>query len=169
MARRCTFASPPSTSIRKASFMICAAWPRSAATRSSSPMKTGSLAPRLNVPGLDQMLADARHGKFDVLLVWAFDRLARSVRHFLETLDELTHLQIEFISRFQREYRHGRPAGPCHVGHHQGNARVGTLFDHRTGARRHAKGQVGRPAARTTAAQCGSRSPHAKTADVARA
>ena len=30
--------------------------------------------------------------------VWAFDRLARSVKHFLEVLDELTHLNIKFIS-----------------------------------------------------------------------
>ncbi len=27
-------------------------------------------------PGLDQLLADARRGKFDVVLVWAFDRLS---------------------------------------------------------------------------------------------
>jgi DNA invertase Pin-like site-specific DNA recombinase len=49
-------------------------------------------------PGLDQLLADARRRKFDVLLVAAFDRVARSVRHFLEVLDELNHLGIEFIS-----------------------------------------------------------------------
>jgi DNA invertase Pin-like site-specific DNA recombinase len=49
-------------------------------------------------PGLDRLLADARRGKFDVVMVWAFDRLARSVRHFLEVLDELSHLNIEFIS-----------------------------------------------------------------------
>ena len=49
-------------------------------------------------PGLDQLLADARRGKFDVVLVWAFDRLARSVRHFLEVIDELNHLEIEFVS-----------------------------------------------------------------------
>ena len=49
-------------------------------------------------PGLDQLLKDARRGKFDILLVWGFDRIARSVRHFLEVLDELNHLHIEFIS-----------------------------------------------------------------------
>jgi DNA invertase Pin-like site-specific DNA recombinase len=49
-------------------------------------------------PGLDQMMADARSGRFDVVLVWAFDRLARSVRHFLEVLDELNHLEIAFVS-----------------------------------------------------------------------
>ncbi len=49
-------------------------------------------------PGLDQLLADIRRGKFDVVMVWAFDRLARSIRHFLEVLDELNHLNMEFIS-----------------------------------------------------------------------
>ena len=49
-------------------------------------------------PGLDQRMADARRGRFDVVLVWAFDRMARSVRHFLEILDELNHLNVEFVS-----------------------------------------------------------------------
>jgi DNA invertase Pin-like site-specific DNA recombinase len=49
-------------------------------------------------PGLNQLLSDARRGKFDVVLCWAFDRIARSVRHFLEVLDELNRLNIEFVS-----------------------------------------------------------------------
>ena len=53
---------------------------------------------RARRPGLDQLMADARKGKFDVLLVWACDRLARSVSHFLQVRDELAHLNIEFIS-----------------------------------------------------------------------
>jgi DNA invertase Pin-like site-specific DNA recombinase len=43
-------------------------------------------------PGLDRLMTDARHGRFQVVIVWAFDRLARSVRHFLEVLDELNHI-----------------------------------------------------------------------------
>ena len=43
-------------------------------------------------------MADARHGRFQVVVVWAFDRLARSVRHFLEVLDELNHIKVEFVS-----------------------------------------------------------------------
>ena len=39
-------------------------------------------------PGLDTMMRDARRGSFDVILVWASDRIARSVKHFLEVLDE---------------------------------------------------------------------------------
>jgi len=61
-------------------------------------------------PGLDQLLADARRGKFDIVMVWAFDRLARSVRHFLEVLDELNHLQIEFVS-FRENIDTGGPLG----------------------------------------------------------
>src|SRR5580658_2068993 len=49
-------------------------------------------------PGLDKLMSDARRGRFDVVLVWAFDRMARSVRHFLEVLDELTRLNVAFIS-----------------------------------------------------------------------
>src|SRR6202051_1733354 len=49
-------------------------------------------------PGLDQLLADARRHRFDIVLVSAFDRVARNVRHFLEVLDELNHLGIEFVS-----------------------------------------------------------------------
>ena len=56
---------------------------------------TGTRARR---PGLDDLLRDARRGQFDVVLVWACDRLARSVRHLLEVLDELNRLRVEFIS-----------------------------------------------------------------------
>src|SRR5271168_2365403 len=56
---------------------------------------SGSKARR---PGLDALMADARRRRFDVVLVAAFDRVARNVRHFLEVLDELNHLGIEFVS-----------------------------------------------------------------------
>jgi DNA invertase Pin-like site-specific DNA recombinase len=46
-------------------------------------------------PGLDQMMADARRGHFDIVLVWASDRIARSVKHYLEVLDELNRRQID--------------------------------------------------------------------------
>jgi DNA invertase Pin-like site-specific DNA recombinase len=61
-------------------------------------------------PGLEQLLADARRGQFEVVMVWAFDRLARSVRHFLEVLDELNHLNIEFVS-FRENVDTGGPLG----------------------------------------------------------
>ena len=68
---------------------------------------SGSKAKR---PGLDQLMADARRRRFDVVLVAAFDRVARSVRHFLEVLDELNHLGIEFVS-FRENIDTGGPLG----------------------------------------------------------
>jgi DNA invertase Pin-like site-specific DNA recombinase len=65
---------------------------------------------RARRPGLDEMMRNARRGQFDVVLVWAFDRLARSVRHFLELLDELNRLNIEFIS-FRENVDTGGPLG----------------------------------------------------------
>jgi DNA invertase Pin-like site-specific DNA recombinase len=57
---------------------------------------SGSKARR---PGLDAMLRDARKRKFTVLIVAAFDRLARSTKHFLTVVDELDSLGVEFISK----------------------------------------------------------------------
>jgi DNA invertase Pin-like site-specific DNA recombinase len=53
---------------------------------------------RARRPALDQMMSDARHGRFDAVLVWASDRLARSVKHFVEVLSELDHLGIAYLS-----------------------------------------------------------------------
>ena len=61
-------------------------------------------------PGLDELMRDARRGRFDVVLVWAFDRIARSVVHFLQVLDELSHLGIEFVS-FRENIDTGGPLG----------------------------------------------------------
>ena len=44
-------------------------------------------------------MADARRKKFSVVLLAAFDRIARSTRNFLQIVDELDSLGIEFISR----------------------------------------------------------------------
>ncbi len=49
-------------------------------------------------PGLEALMNDARRGEFSVLLTAAFDRVARSTRDFLQIVDELNNLGIEFIS-----------------------------------------------------------------------
>ena len=61
-------------------------------------------------PGLDSMMGDARRGRFDVVLVWASDRIARSVKHFLDVLDELSRLNVEFVS-FREQIDTGGPLG----------------------------------------------------------
>jgi DNA invertase Pin-like site-specific DNA recombinase len=40
-------------------------------------------------PGFDALMADAHRKKFSVVLVAAFDRIARSTRNFLQIIDEL--------------------------------------------------------------------------------
>ena len=49
-------------------------------------------------PELDRMLASARRGRFDVLVVWRADRLFRSVRQMVNTLTELQARRIDFVS-----------------------------------------------------------------------
>jgi DNA invertase Pin-like site-specific DNA recombinase len=61
-------------------------------------------------PGLDALMKDARRGRFQVVLCWACDRIARSTKHFLEVLDELNRLNIEFIS-FREQIDTGGPLG----------------------------------------------------------
>jgi DNA invertase Pin-like site-specific DNA recombinase len=61
-------------------------------------------------PGLDQLMTGARRGQFDVVLVWASDRIARSVWHFLDVLDELNRINVEFVS-FREQIDTGGPLG----------------------------------------------------------
>jgi DNA invertase Pin-like site-specific DNA recombinase len=49
-------------------------------------------------PALDRMLDDARRRRFDTLIVWSCDRLARSTKHFLQVLDELDSCDVQFVS-----------------------------------------------------------------------
>lgn len=49
-------------------------------------------------PELDRLMADAHRRKFDVIVVWKFDRFARSVSHLLRALETFQALGIEFVS-----------------------------------------------------------------------
>jgi DNA invertase Pin-like site-specific DNA recombinase len=40
-------------------------------------------------PGFDQMLKDASRRKFDVVMAWAIDRMGRSLRDLLDTIEHL--------------------------------------------------------------------------------
>jgi DNA invertase Pin-like site-specific DNA recombinase len=61
-------------------------------------------------PGLDQLMIDAHRGKFDLVLVWACDRLARSTKRFVDLLDKFAHLNIEFVS-FRESFDTSGPMG----------------------------------------------------------
>ena len=49
-------------------------------------------------PALDRMMADVRRGRIDVIMVWRFDRFARSVSHLLVALNEFRERGVDFIS-----------------------------------------------------------------------
>jgi DNA invertase Pin-like site-specific DNA recombinase len=49
-------------------------------------------------PQLDKLMADAKAHKFDAVLVWRFDRFARSVTHLLRALEAFNSLGIAFVS-----------------------------------------------------------------------
>ena len=49
-------------------------------------------------PELDRLMADAQRRRFDVVVVWKFDRFARSVSHLLRALETFQALGIEFVS-----------------------------------------------------------------------
>jgi DNA invertase Pin-like site-specific DNA recombinase len=51
-----------------------------------------------NRPGLKHLLADARRGAFHVVLVWRFDRFARSVEQLVSALAEFRSLKVDFVS-----------------------------------------------------------------------
>src|SRR5216683_438684 len=49
-------------------------------------------------PELDRLLDDAHRRRFDAVVVWRFDRFARSVSHLLRALESFRSQGIEFIS-----------------------------------------------------------------------
>ncbi len=49
-------------------------------------------------PELDRLMQDAHRRRFDAVVVWKFDRFARSVSHLLRALETFRALGIEFVS-----------------------------------------------------------------------
>lgn len=48
-------------------------------------------------PELNRMMIDARHGKFDCVLVWKLDRIARSLQDFVYLVGELKRINVRFM------------------------------------------------------------------------
>jgi len=49
-------------------------------------------------PQLNALMTAARNREIDCVLVWKFDRFARSTRHLLAALEEFDHLGVRFVS-----------------------------------------------------------------------
>jgi DNA invertase Pin-like site-specific DNA recombinase len=49
-------------------------------------------------PGLNTLFEDCRRGNIDVVVVWKFDRFARSLKQLLNALELFRRLNVDFIS-----------------------------------------------------------------------
>jgi len=61
-------------------------------------------------PALDELMDAARKRRFDMVLVWRFDRFARSTKHLILALEEFRNLGIDFIS-YQENIDTSSPLG----------------------------------------------------------
>src|ERR1700745_1700166 len=61
-------------------------------------------------PQLNELMAAARKRQFDTVIVWRFDRFARSTKHLLLALEEFRSLGIQFIS-YQENIDTSSPLG----------------------------------------------------------
>ena len=63
---------------------------------------TGVSGAKDSRPQLNRLMADASKRKFGAVVVWKFDRFARSVSHLLRALEQFRSLGIEFVSIAKR-------------------------------------------------------------------
>ena len=61
-------------------------------------------------PALNELMDAAKKRKFDAVLVWRFDRFARSTRHLINALEEFKNLGIDFVS-YQENIDTSSPLG----------------------------------------------------------
>ena len=61
-------------------------------------------------PELNKLMDDARKRQFDAIVVWRFDRFARSTKHLLSALEEFRALGVQFIS-YQENVDTSTPLG----------------------------------------------------------
>ena len=59
---------------------------------------TGISGAQESRPQLNELMAQARQCRFDAVMVWKFDRFARSTQHLLQALQEFKPLGIDFVS-----------------------------------------------------------------------
>lgn len=71
---------------------------------------TGVSGAKDSRPQLNRLMEDAHRRKFDAVVVWKFDRFARSVSHLLRALETFKAQGIEFIS-FSEQMDTSTPTG----------------------------------------------------------
>ena len=104
-----------------------------------------------NRPALNRLVDDARKRRFDVVLVWRFDRFARSTKHLILALEEFRNLGIDFVS-YQENIDTSSPLGGAIFNHHLSRGPAGAGLKR---ARERGK-QLGRPRVPVDAARIAS-------------
>ncbi len=61
-------------------------------------------------PALNELMNDAKKRRFDAVLVWRFDRFARSTKHLILALEEFRNLGVDFVS-YQENIDTSSPLG----------------------------------------------------------
>ncbi len=61
-------------------------------------------------PALNELMDAARKRRFEMILVWRFDRFARSTKHLILALEEFRNLDVGFVS-FQENIDTSSPLG----------------------------------------------------------
>jgi len=61
-------------------------------------------------PSLNELMNDAKKRRFDVVLVWRFDRFARSTTHLILSLEQFRNLGVDFVS-YQENIDTSSPLG----------------------------------------------------------
>src|SRR5262245_48881081 len=89
---------------------ICARMSRPGSGKRSSSLTSASRGARRSDPALDRLLREVQARRIDVVVVAAFDRFSRSVRHLVETLELFRHLGVEFVS-LREQIDTGSPLG----------------------------------------------------------
>ena len=105
-----TRASAPLGRNPKISFRNSVSTSQHAPGREPSDVDRGVSGAKDRRPALDQLLADARRRKIDVLLCWRLDRLGRNLRHLVTLLDEMQAVGVAFVS-LNEGIDTGTPAG----------------------------------------------------------
>jgi putative DNA-invertase from lambdoid prophage Rac len=58
----------------------------------------GQSGSKTSRPELDRLIEDAKKRKIDGILVWRLDRFGRSLKHLVNTLDDLGSIGVTFVS-----------------------------------------------------------------------
>lgn len=70
-------------------------------TREYVDQASGDVRRRRRAPEFEALMADARRRRFDCVLVWKYDRFARTLGALIAALQEFRDLGIDFISHTQ--------------------------------------------------------------------